>query len=66
MATKNTDPKITLDKSRTSVDEIDEIDFPDVLSAERMSPNHYFVVFDGEAFNIRRPRRGARWKLTRQ
>jgi len=63
MATKNTDPKITLDKSRTAVG---EIDFPDVLSAERMSDNHYFVVFDGEAFNIRRPRAGARWKLTRQ
>jgi hypothetical protein len=63
MASKNTDPKITLSNSGTS---IEEIDFPDVLSAERMSDNHYFVVFDGEAFNIRRPRAGARWKITRQ
>ncbi len=63
MASKNTDPKITLSNSGTS---IEEIDFPDVLSAERMSDNHYFVVFNGEPFNIRRPRKGARWKLTRQ
>ena len=63
MAAKNTDPKITLSNSGTA---IEEIDFPDVLSAERMSDNHYFVVFDGEPFNIRRPRKGARWKLTRQ
>jgi len=63
MASKNTDPKIMLSNSGTS---IEEIDFPDVLSAERMSDNHYFVVFNGEPFNIRRPRKGAQWKLTRQ
>ena len=64
MAIKNTDPTVVYDKQDCSI--IDEIDFPDVLSAERMSDNHYFVVFNGEPFNIRRPRKGARWKLTRQ
>lgn len=63
MATKNTDPKVTLSNSGTVVE---EIDFHDVLSAERMSDNHYFVVFNGDPLNIRRPRKGARWKLTQQ
>lgn len=59
----NTDPKFVYDNQNNMVK---EVDFPDVLSIDCLSDNHYFVVFNGEPFNIRRSRKGARWKLTRQ
>ena len=41
----NTDPKFVYDNQNNMVK---EVDFPDVLSIDCLSDNHYFVVFNGE------------------
>jgi hypothetical protein len=60
----NTDPTVTFERNDPA--SIDEINFPGALSVERMSSNHFFAVVDGVSFDIKRTRKGAKWRLIKQ
>lgn len=64
MARINADPTVTYTKQDS--ESIDEINFPDTLFVEKMSSNYYFAIIDGVSYDIRRTRKGAKWKLTKQ